>query len=70
MALEVRGATAEDVAGCQAVVRGLPDFFTPDVPDTVAADMARHSSWVVAAGGEVAGFAVVDRRSPAVVELL
>ena len=70
MALEVRAATAEDVAGCQAVVRGLPDFFTPDVPDTVAADMARHGSWVVDAGGEVAGFAVVARRSPAAAELV
>ncbi len=70
MAVEVRAATADDVAGCQAVVRGLPEYFTPDVPDTVAGDMARHQSWVVTAGGEVIGFAVVDRRSPAAVELL
>ena len=70
MAVEVRAATADDVAGCQVVVRGLPDFFTPDVPDTVAADMAHHESWVVTAGGEVVGFAGVDRRSPTAVELL
>jgi GNAT superfamily N-acetyltransferase len=70
VAVEVRAAGPEDVAGCQAVVRGLPDFFTPDVPDAVAADVARHDSWVVAAGGEVVGFAVVDRRSPAAAELL
>lgn len=70
MAVTVRPATPADVAGCQAVVRGLPDYFTPDVPDTVAADMAHHESWVVTAGEEVVGFAVVDRRSPRAVELL
>ena len=70
MAGEVRAATAEDVAGCQEVVRGLPDFFTPDVPDKVRADMAHHVWWVVAEGDEVAGFAVVDRRAPRAVELL
>lgn len=70
MAVEVRAATADDVAGCQAVVRGLPDWFTPDVPDTVAADMGHHESWVVVAGGEVVGFAVVDRRSARAAEIL
>jgi GNAT superfamily N-acetyltransferase len=70
VAVEVRAATADDVAGCQAVVRGLPDFFTPDVPDTVAADMGHHESWVVTAGGEVVGFAVVDRRSARAAEVL
>ena len=63
-------ATAQDVAGCQAVVRGLPDHFTPDVPDKVAADMVRHESWVVDAGGEVVGFVIVDRRSAKAAELL
>jgi GNAT superfamily N-acetyltransferase len=70
VAVEVRAATAGDVAGCQAVVRGLPEYFTPDVPDTVAADMTSHESWVVTAGGEVVGFAVVDRRSARAAEVL
>jgi GNAT superfamily N-acetyltransferase len=70
VAVEVRAAGPADVAGCQAVVRGLPDHFTPDVPDTVAADMGRHESWVVTAGAEVVGFAVVDRRSAEAVEVL
>jgi len=70
VAVEVRAATADDVAGCQDVVRGLPDFFTPDVPDKVAADMAHHESWVVTAGSGVVGFAIVDRRSARAAEIL
>ena len=70
MAVEVRAATADDVAGCQDVVRGLPDFFTPDVPDKVGGDMAHHESWVVTAGSGVVGFAIVDRRSARAAEIL
>ena len=68
--MTVRPATSADGVAIDAIVRGLPDHFTPDVPDTVAADMARHESWVVVDGDEVVGFAVVDRRSPRAVELL
>jgi GNAT superfamily N-acetyltransferase len=66
----VRPATPDDGPAIDAIIRGLPDFFTPDVPDTVAADMAHHESWVVADGDEVLGFAVVDRRSAQAVEVL
>ena len=68
--MTVRRAGPADGPACEAVLRSLPDFFTPDVPATVAADMAHHESWVVTAAGEVVGFAVVDRRSPAAAELL
>jgi GNAT superfamily N-acetyltransferase len=66
----VRPSTAADGPAIAAIVRGLPEFFTPDVPDTVAADMARHESWVAVDGDEVVGFAVVDRRSAHAVEVL
>jgi GNAT superfamily N-acetyltransferase len=66
----VRRAAPADGPACEAVLRSLPDHFTPDVPATVAADMAQHPAWVVEDGGTVTGFAVVDRRSPAAVELL
>jgi GNAT superfamily N-acetyltransferase len=66
----VRPARPGDVPACQAIVRGLPDFFTPDVPEKVAADLASHESWVVGDGDEVLGFAVVDRRSARAVEIL
>jgi GNAT superfamily N-acetyltransferase len=70
VAVVVRPATPADGAAVDAILRGLPEFFTPDVPDTVAADMAHHESWVVAERDEVVGFAVVDRRSAHAVELL
>jgi GNAT superfamily N-acetyltransferase len=70
VAVEVRAATTADAPGCAAVVLGLPDFFTPDVPEKVADDLARHPAWVVTAGGEVIGFAIVDRRSPVAAEVL
>jgi len=66
----VRPATPADGPAIGAIVRGLPDFFTPDVPDTVATDLGHHESWVVADDEEVVGFAVVDRRSARAVELL
>jgi GNAT superfamily N-acetyltransferase len=70
VAVAVRPATPTDGAAVEAILRGLPEFFTPDVPDQVAADMAHHPAWVVADGDRVVGFAVVDRRSQRAVELL
>jgi GNAT superfamily N-acetyltransferase len=66
----VRPAAPADGPSIDTIVRGLPDYFTPDVPDTVAADMSHHESWVVADGDEVVGFAVVDRRFAHAVEIL
>jgi len=66
----VRKATDDHVDACLDIVRGLPDHFTPDVPDTVRVDLSRHDSWVVADGDDVVGFAVVDRRSAVAAEIL
>lgn len=68
--MTVRPAALADGPAIERIVRGLPDFFTPDVPDTVAADLATHQSWVVVDGEEAVGFAVVDRRSAKAVELV
>ena len=68
--MTVRRVAPDDVPACQELVRGLPEFFTPDVPDEVATALARHPGWVVTdVSGEVVGFAVVDRRSPAAAEV-
>jgi ribosomal protein S18 acetylase RimI-like enzyme len=69
-AVEVRPATDDDVERCLDIVRGLPDWFTPDVPDTVRADITRGEGWVVAEDGVIAGFAVVERRSGSAAEIL
>jgi len=66
----VRSASPEDVESCLDIVRGSPEFFTPDVPETVRSDLGRHSAWVIDDADEVVGFAVVDRRSAKAVEIL
>jgi ribosomal protein S18 acetylase RimI-like enzyme len=66
----VRRAAPADVPACAAIVRSLPEYFTPDVPDEVGADMARHACWVTTAGAEVVGFAVVRREGPLATEIL
>ena len=37
----VRRSTPDDVAACVAIVRGLPDYFTDNVPEQVARDLER-----------------------------
>jgi GNAT superfamily N-acetyltransferase len=61
---------ADDVAGCVAIVRGLPDYFTNDVPAKATADLADHHGWVATDASGVVGFAVVDRRSARSAEIL
>jgi GNAT superfamily N-acetyltransferase len=52
-------------------VRGLPDFFTEDVPETVRRDLSDHAAWVVLDdAGVVAGFAVVMDTTARSAELL
>lgn len=68
--LAVRRLTAGDIPAAVAIVRGLPDYFTDDVPGKVETDAASHAGWVLADSGEVAGFAVAARRSAAGAEIL
>lgn len=67
----VRRARPDDVSACLAIVRALPDYFTPDVPANVEQDLRTHPGWVaVTEAGEVLGFVVVDRRSQRAAEIL
>jgi len=66
----VRVASVDDLDRCLEVVRRLPDYFTPDVPDKIRSDFDRCRCWVVVDDGKVAGFAVVDKRSPQTAEIL
>ncbi len=68
--LAVRRLTAGDLAAVRRIVCGLPDYFTSDVPGQVERDAAGHDGWVLTVSGEVAGFAVVARRSPGGAEIL
>jgi ribosomal protein S18 acetylase RimI-like enzyme len=70
MAGTVRAATTQDAATCEAIVLGLPDFFTDDVPDKVRGDLRDHGGWVIDDAREVVGFVVVERRGPRAAEIL
>lgn len=66
----VRAATAQDAVTCVAIVEGLPDFFTDNVPDEVRSDLRDHGGWVIEDTDGVAGFAIVERRGTQAAEIL
>jgi GNAT superfamily N-acetyltransferase len=54
-----------------AIVRGLPDYFTPDVQVKIAHDLAAHGRWVITADGDdVTGFAIAEVRRSRAAEIL
>ncbi|MFF0344905.1 GNAT family N-acetyltransferase [Kribbella sp. NPDC004875] len=68
--MDVRRAAAEDVDACVRIVRALPEYFTPDVPETLRGDLERHDGWIAARDGRVAGFVVAERRGTRAAEVL
>ena len=58
-----------DMDACIEIVRGLPEFFTPDTVDAIRNDFGQHQAWL-AADDEVIGFTIVDRRSSTTAEIL
>jgi GNAT superfamily N-acetyltransferase len=68
--LAVRRFAARDAPAVTAIVRGLPDYFTDDVPAKAERDAADHEAWVVTDSGTVAGFAIAARKSPGGAEIL
>jgi ribosomal protein S18 acetylase RimI-like enzyme len=68
--LAVRRFTAEDAPAVTAIIRGLPDYFTDDVPAKAERDAASHEAWIISDSGVVAGFAIAARKSPGGAEIL
>jgi GNAT superfamily N-acetyltransferase len=66
----VRRFETGDAAAAAAIIRGLPDYFTADVPAKAVRDAAAHEAWVSTDAGAVAGFVVAARKSPAGAEIL
>jgi GNAT superfamily N-acetyltransferase len=66
----VRVATAQDAAGCVAIVEDLDDYFTEDVPDKVRRDLREHGGWVIDDAGDVVGFVIAERRGTRAAEIL
>ena len=68
--LAVRRLVAGDLPAVTAIVRGLPDYFTDDVPGHVERDSAEHPGWVLGDSGEVVAFAITAEKSPGAAEIL
>jgi GNAT superfamily N-acetyltransferase len=66
----VRAATSQDAVTCVAIVVGLPDFFTDDVPDKVRSDLRDHGGWIIDDADGVVGFVIVQRRGSRAAEIL
>ena len=68
--LAIRRLAGADMPAVTAIVLGLPDYFTSDVPARIERDAAGHDSWVLTDSAAVAGFAVAVRRPPGGAEIL
>jgi GNAT superfamily N-acetyltransferase len=66
----VRRFEAGDAPAAVAIIQGLPEYFTDDVPAKVERDAARHEGWVITDSGAVVGVAVAAPKSPAGAEVL
>src|SRR5579871_4676751 len=66
----VRRLAAGEAPALAAIVRGLPEYFTNDVPGKVERDAAGHEAWVITADGTIAGFVIAARKSPGGAEIL
>jgi GNAT superfamily N-acetyltransferase len=66
----VRRFLPADAPAATAIIRGLPDYFTADVPEKLERDAADHEAWVLTDSGTVAGVAVAARKSPGGAEVL
>ena len=66
----VRRLAAGEAPALAAIVRGLPEYFTDDVPGKVEHDAASHEAWVITDGGTIAGFVIASRKSPGGAEIL
>ena len=66
----VRRVAAGEAPALAAVVRGLPEYFTDDVPGKVEHDADSHEAWVITDDGTITGFVIAARKSPGGAEIL
>lgn len=66
----VRRVAAGEAPALAAIVRGLPEYFTDDVPGKVEHDADSHEAWVITDDGTITGFVIAARKSPGGAEIL
>ena len=54
----IRRFAAGDAPAVTAIIRGLPNYFTGDVPAKAGRDAGDHEAWIVTDSGTVTGFAI------------
>lgn len=68
--VEVRRFADGDGPVVAGIIRGLPEYFTDNVPAEVERDVVAHDAWVVTESGIVTGLAVAARKSHGGAEIL
>ena len=68
--LAIRRYEPADAPAATAIIKGLPDYFTEDVPAKAERDAAEHEAWVRTDAGAVIAVAIAARKSPAGAEIL
>lgn len=69
-ALVIRRAAQAEHAECLAIGRALPEYFLPEGIAQMERDLDLHETWVAALSETIIGFAVLERKSAAVMEIL
>ena len=69
-AVVIRPANVAERTSCLAIGRALPEYFSPAGIAQMERDLDLHETWVAARQETIVGFAVLERKSAAVMEIL
>lgn len=69
-AVVIRRATGADHASCLAIGRVLPQYFSPSGIEQMGRDLELHETWIAVRSETITGFAILERKSSAVIEIL
>lgn len=69
-ALAIRRAAPAEHTHCLAIGRALSEYFLPEGIEQMERDLDAHETWVVARSETIIGFAVLERKSAHVMEIL
>jgi GNAT superfamily N-acetyltransferase len=68
--LAIRRATASDAPACRSIAATLPEYFTADDLDGIERDAETRNCWIAELDDRPTAFAIVERRSGPVAEIL